>query len=148
MHLDKYPVKANDSYDRYEFLSEGPNGPISKIVKYQKISHNIYNLAFGDWNEETNDIDTIVRTNNLDRAKVMATVASTVIDFMKHHPWGVLIAKGSTPSRTRLYQMAVSTYLGLITIDFNIKGFYNQEWETFAPNKNYEGFLLEARQKW
>ncbi len=48
-------------------------------------------------------------TNNADKDKVpqRATVAATVIDFMKAHPDATLIATGSTLSRARLYQMAI-----------------------------------------
>ena len=54
MNLDKYPVVVNDSSFVYEFVSEGKNGKVAKIVIYTKIHpQNFYNLGFGDKNEVT-----------------------------------------------------------------------------------------------
>jgi hypothetical protein len=41
----------------YEFYSEGPVGKIRKVVAYQMIDKDFFNLAFGDWNEERKKID-------------------------------------------------------------------------------------------
>jgi len=51
MKYPKYPVEASDPYS-YEFYSEGPMGRIRKIVLYEKIGNDLFNLGFGDWNEE------------------------------------------------------------------------------------------------
>ena len=51
MNLETYPVKAGKDYKRYEFFSEGPKGTIRKVVFYQYMGENIYNLSFGDWDE-------------------------------------------------------------------------------------------------
>ena len=40
-----------------------------------------YNLAFGDFNEETTEIDDNIITNNGDGIKVLATVVSTLYAF-------------------------------------------------------------------
>lgn len=108
MNLEKYSVISDNSRLTYEFLSEGPKGTIKKVVLYQEVEENIYNLAFGDWDEKAQKIIDYSRTNNNDRNKVLATVASTVIDFMRHHPGAVIFAKGITPGKTRLYQIGIS----------------------------------------
>jgi len=66
----------------------------------------------------------------------VATVASTVIDFLKHHPEALVIAKESTQSRTRLYQMGISDNWHAIRRQFHVEGLYNGEWEPFVPGKN------------
>lgn len=76
------------------FLSEGPKSTIKKIVQFQHLGSHLYNLAFGDWNEPEQKVDDSVRSNNNDRDRVLATIASAVIDFMKHHPHAVLFAQG------------------------------------------------------
>ena len=86
MNASKYSVVSDNNHETYEFLSEGPNGTIKKVVLYQEIEDDIFNLAFGDWDEDNQRIDDRARTNNNDLDKVLATVASTVIDFIKHHP--------------------------------------------------------------
>ena len=123
MHLDRYSVVSDSSHEVYEFLSEGPNGTIRKVVYYQELEDNIFNLAFGDWDEAEQRINDRARTNNNDRDKVLATVASTVIDFIKHHPKAVLFAKGSTPGRTRLYQIGIADNWDEIYQLFDIEGF-------------------------
>jgi hypothetical protein len=44
-------------------------------------TENVYNLGFGDCNEEHGTIDDLPITNNGDSLKVLATVASTVYAF-------------------------------------------------------------------
>jgi hypothetical protein len=147
MDFDRYAVLTNANHEVYEFLSEGPNGIIKKIVNYRVISDNLFNLAFGDWDETEQRINYLVRTNNHDRDKVLVTVASTVVDFMKHHPDASLFAKGSTPGRTRLYQIGISDCWDEIGRFFEIEGFYKGYWEPFEKGKNYQAFTLEAKQK-
>lgn len=107
MNLNKYPLVSTNEHLTFEFLSEGPNGSIKKVVYFEAIGDNLFNLAFGDWSEFEQGIDDKVRSNNHDRDKVMATVAATVIEFIKHYPQAIIFAKGSTPSRTRLYQIGI-----------------------------------------
>jgi hypothetical protein len=47
---------------------------------------NLFNLAFGDWNEEYHLLDDSARTNNGDRDKVLVTVAFTALDFSRQFP--------------------------------------------------------------
>ena len=104
MHLERYEFTADN--DRYEFFSLGPKGEIKKAVFYQKVlraRRPLYNLSFGDWNEEWNRIDDQVISNNGDRQKILATIAATVVHFMGRNPDAFILAMGRTPSRTRLY---------------------------------------------
>ncbi len=49
---------TNNNHHDFEFYSEGPKGRIKKIVRFKKLDiDNVYNLAFGDENPETGDID-------------------------------------------------------------------------------------------
>jgi len=73
MNLPKYPVKANDERFEYEFYSEGPKGNIKKTVIYSQIEEDLFNLAFGEWNEKLQKLDDSVRSNNGDRDKILAT---------------------------------------------------------------------------
>lgn len=90
MRLEKYQSKANKTQTVFYFTSEGPNGRILKKVRYSKIKYkginNLYSLGFGDINNETGDFDDSVITDNHDREKVLATVAQTVILFLKRYP--------------------------------------------------------------
>lgn len=145
MHSERYVVVSDNDHERYEFLSEGPNGIIRKVIFYRKMSPNFFNLGFGDWEEVEHIINDLTRSNNDDRDKVLTTVAFTVIDFIQFHPNVVLFVKGSTPARTRLYQMGIAAYWHEISHLFEIKGFYNGDWHPFERGRNYEAFVLKEK---
>src|SRR6202012_4234802 len=107
MHLPTYPVTADDERFFYEFFSVGPKGRVKKTVIYSQMDDDLFNLAFGDWNEELNRLDDSTRTNNGDRDTILATVASTAIDLTDRFPGIEIFTEGSTPARTRLYQMGI-----------------------------------------
>lgn len=145
MNFDKYSIVSDSDHVTYEFLSEGPKGTIKKVVFFQKFGEGVFNLAFGDWDEEEQKINDKARSNNSDRDKVLATVASTVIDFMKYHPGATIFAQGSTAARTRLYQIGILANLEEISQLLDLKGFSHNAWEAFEDDKNYEAFTLKAR---
>ena len=47
MNLEKYSLVTDDKHITYEFLSQGSKGTIKKVVHYQEIGENVFNLAFG-----------------------------------------------------------------------------------------------------
>jgi hypothetical protein len=145
MNLEKYSVVSDSGHITYEFLSEGPKGTIKKVVFYQKVEENVFNLAFGDWNEQTQKINDNARSNNKDMDKVLVTVASTVIDFIKHHPQAIILAEGFSPSRTRLYQIGIRANWQEIGKLFDIAGFREGQWEFFEKGRNYKAFSLKAK---
>jgi hypothetical protein len=126
MNLPRYLLVASDPY-LYHFYSEGPQGRIKKAVIYARIEDNLFNLAFGDWNEESRRINDSNRSNNRDRDKVLATVAYTALDFANRFPDVQIFAEGTTSARTRLYQMGIANNLMDINKFFEIEGFINGE---------------------
>src|SRR5690606_15615411 len=112
MQEDSYPVKQSQQIYQYEFFSEGPKGRIRKVIQFQSIENTglFYNLAFGDWDEQRGMINDSVKSNNGDRQKILITVAQTVFKFMEHNPNITIVAQGSTPARTRLYQMGIASF--------------------------------------
>ena len=145
MRLEKYSVVTDSYHVVYEFLSEGPNGTIKKVVFYQQIGDNLFNLAFGDWDEDEQKINDRIKSNNNDRDKVLATVASTAVDFVKYHPAAAILVQGSTASRTRLYQMEILANREEIDQLFYLEGFYRGIWEPFRSGTNYDRFVLKAK---
>lgn len=132
MKYPRYPVEADNERHAYEFFSEGPMGRIRKVIQYEKLGENFFNLAFGDWNEELQQADDSSRSNNGDRDKVLATVAFTVLDFTDQFPNARIVAEGSTPARTRLYQMGMADNLLEIIDDFEIYGLLGVIWSSFS----------------
>src|SRR5690349_7549332 len=108
MNVAGYSVLPGREKNSYEFLSVGPKGTIKKVVQFQQISPGVFNVAFGDWENSKKRITDSVRSNNKDREKVLTTVALAVQDFIKRNRGIVIIAKGNTPAKTRLYQMGIN----------------------------------------
>ena len=148
MKFPKYTYSAEDQLLFYEFTSVGPNGNVKKIVEYTATSiENVYNLAFGDFDEALDGINDRSVTNNGDSQKVLATVASTVYAFTGKYPDAWIHATGSTAVRTRLYRMGITNNIAEITEDFNVYGLIGDEWEEFIIGEDYEAFLITRKKK-
>jgi hypothetical protein len=150
MNKPKYLYKSEEFLKVYEFVSEGPKGQIKKMVQYTDTgTENIYNLAFGDFDEKNNSINDISITNNGDSTKVLATVASTVYAFVEKYPNAWIFATGSTSVRTRLYRMGIANNIEEITSDFDVFGLTTETniWEEFIIGEDYEAFLITRKNK-
>lgn len=108
----------------------------------------MFNLGFGDKIGLMGDFDDQAVTDNGDSLKVMATVAATLYPFMDRFPDAKVFAKGSTESRTRLYRMANTNNLDLISADFEVYGLKNYVWEEFTIGIDYEAFLVNKKNLW
>ena len=148
MKRPKYNYRSENSFQFYEFISEGSKGLIKKMVVYTETStENVYNLGFGDYDENTKGINDLNVTNNGDSLKVLATVASTVYAFTEKYPNAWILATGSTTVRTRLYRMGITNNLAEIKMDFIILGYNKEEqWEEFIVGEDYEAFLLTKKE--
>ena len=146
MKLPKYPLASGDRLTTFDFISEGPKGLIHKLVQFKQTNlKNVYNLAFGDKDHTTGEIDDTVISNNGDSEKVLATVVATVYAITDKYPDAVIYATGSTKARTRLYRMGIAKYFSEVTKDFEILGERNDDWESFRKNIDYDGFLVRRK---
>lgn len=146
MNLPHYNYLTND-FKEYEFVSEGPKGIIRKRVIFTKLQDNpvIYNLAFGDADPETGLMNDLVTSNNEDRDIVLATVANSILDFCDHYGNHYIFATGSSPARTRLYQMSINRLIDEIMTIFDVYGIIGDEINKFEMNVNYEAFLVKRK---
>jgi len=147
MNLERYEFFASDNFRRYSFYSVGPKRRIKKTVVYSKVQEGpvIYNLAFGDEDIITGEIDDKIVTDNEDRDIVLATVANTINAFIDRYGNHFIFAKGSTPSRTRLYQIGISRLINEISTDFDVFGVIGDKVYPFKTNFNYEAFLIKRK---
>ena len=123
MILDRYELKAGNNLTTFEFLSEGKNDKILKVIQFQQMNiENLFNLSFGDRNYKTGEISDTVVTDNGDSEKVLATVVSAVYAFSDRYPTIWIYATGSTATRTRLYRMGINKYFEIVYNDFEIMG--------------------------
>src|SRR5438105_2463318 len=103
MNLKHYELDAKPDFLSFEFCSLGPKGRIVKHIQFRKLDapdsqNDIYNLAFGDYDEKEGRIDDLVVSNNKDSEKILATIANAVVTFTDRHPDAIVFARGSTPA--------------------------------------------------
>jgi hypothetical protein len=141
-----YQLESTPFLMSFQFVSEGPKGRITKLIKYTETEiENVYNLGFGDKIDDLDDFDDMAISDNNDSLRVLATVAETVYRFTDKYPHIYVYATGSTASRTRLYRMGISIYLEEIEKDFKVFGVINGKSEKFERNRNYEMFLIKRK---
>lgn len=146
MKLPKYQLKSTEKLSSYEFVSEGPKGFIKKRIQFTLINRDgIYNVAFGDKDLQSGEINDLAISNNNDSDKILATVVGAVYAFCDKNPDAWIFAIGSTASRTRLYQIGISKFYEDLSEEFEIYGQINDEWELFETGKNYKSFLAKRK---
>src|SRR6266567_655923 len=150
MLLERYKYEISSSFLQYDFYSEGPKGRIKKVVFYSFLGIregiDYYNLGFGDYDYRGQTINDLSVSNNGDRDKILATVAFTALEFSTHFPYCAIIAGGSTPARTRLYQMGIAKFYREINVLFDIQGLKEGNgWVAFKPGENYIAFLINRK---
>lgn len=144
MNFERYDFLMNENLLDFEFESLGPKGKIIKIVRFSPQNTRgiaYFNLGLGDLVPGTGRIDDRSISDNKDRDKILATIAAIVLTFMQYFPDALVYAKGSTPSRTRLYQMAILANWKEIEPWLEIYGFVDEGWQKISRNVNYVAFL-------
>lgn len=146
MKAENYHLKSESKFTRFEFISEGPNGAIRKLIEFQETTNSdVYNLAFGDLNPKTRRIDDLAVSNNGDTEKVLATVAKALYTFFNEHPDVFVFATGSTKARTRLYRMGINRFYEDMNKDFYLYGQIGNDFVEFEIGTEYEGFLAQRK---
>ena len=146
MNLPKYDIRTGETVFIYEFTSVGTKGSIQKMIDFQYTNlKDFYNLAFGDKDPITGEIDDKVVSNNGDMEKVLATIVAAVYSFTDRFPEAWIYAEGSTPARTRLYQINIVKHFDELKRNFQLLCLLNGEWEEFRPNINYDAFVVRRK---
>lgn len=141
-----YDLDTSKDFQTYEFVSQGLNGNITKVVSYYEINiKGFYNLGFGDKDPITGFVSDLTVSNNGDSQKILATVAATLYTFTNKYPSATIIASGSTEARTRLYRMGISNNIEEIEKDFIVLGLTETDWEIFQKNVSYGAFLVQRK---
>ncbi len=147
MKIDSYKISGNKENLIFVFSSNGPKGIIPKVVVYEYISKNIYNLAFGDYDLNTETINDYSNSNNEDGRKVLATVIATLDKFYASRPKEKVLFRGSTARRTKIYQRIIKEYYNEFKDKYLIHGYnegsnYPEEIDFI---KNYVQFRVTKR---
>lgn len=147
MNQPHYEVRAASDRLQFEFISEGPRGRIVKRIEYTYIeSLDFWNLGFGDYNPDTDQIDDQMVSDNGDGRKVLATVAFSIQEFMIPRPDATVFFTGSTDQRTQVYGWALSKYWSDISVDFRVEGITEAgDVVPFVARRHYLGFLIRRK---
>ncbi|MVM41207.1 hypothetical protein GO730_31795 [Spirosoma sp. HMF3257] len=154
MNQEVYSVDVFNNQTTYYFESVGPRGIIAKVIQFAPINRNdllefgmaeVYNLGFGDLDTDSIKIDDLADSRNGDKDKVLTTVARVTLRFLDAYPEATVYATGSTPSRTRQYQMGLSRFYDEIIDAYALYGLTNGRWHLFERNRNYQAFVIHRR---
>ncbi|WPR77504.1 DUF6934 family protein [Algoriphagus sp. NG3] len=150
MNYEKYEsVSSSRDSLEFEFTSIGSKGKFKKVVQFTQTSDSeIYNLGFGD-KLENGEIDDLVRSDNGDRNKILATIVAIIYEFTSSYQDKLIFFSGSTEYRTRLYRMAISKNLEELNEDFEIFGinYLDGDYvsEVFKKGADYTGFIIKRK---
>jgi hypothetical protein len=146
MKVEKYHLKSESKFTRFQFVSEGPKGAIRKLIEFQETTNSqVFNLAFGDYNSLTDEIDDLAVSNNGDTEKILGTVVTALYAFFNEFPTVFVYATGSTKSRTRLYRMGITRFYDQMKEDFYLYGQIGDNFPEFEIGTDYEGFLVQRK---
>ncbi len=131
---------ASKDYSIFDFTSTGKSGSINKRIEFTPTEMTgVYNLSFGDVNED-GEIDDYVVSNNGDRNKILATVVDVIKSYTQKFPAHWVFFSGSTQERNRLYRMAVGLNIEELSVLFNIYGIDDGTIIPFEKNKEVSAF--------
>lgn len=141
MNSTPYSIKKEKDLI-FSFISIGPKGRIEKLIKYETISDEFYNLGFGDRKGNSWLIDDKVMSDNGDIKKVIRTVIHTIPIFFSKYPFYGLLFSGSNKKRTRTYALIIERYLDEFTKEYNIFGGKEDIIEEFRKRQKYDFFMI------
>ena len=147
MNLPAYPVQQIEPLV-FTFISRGKKGSINKIILYELLQADIFNLCFGDLDSKTLEIDDSVNSDNGDIVKVMATVLQTIPLFFQKYPDGKIYFEGSDVRRTKFYNRIISNRRFDLEKTYYLEGgFSDGSVEFFRENMDYSYFLIAKKKE-
>jgi len=146
MNLSKYEISLLRE-DAYWFVSSGKQRDIYKGVLFQPLPElNRFNLALGDINLQTGQMEFDELSGNGDARKVFATISEIVKVYTEAYPEREIFVSGNTDDKKRSYSFMTGWYLEEILMDFKVWGLlFGQEFEPFQKDKTYDGILVRRK---
>lgn len=143
MKEESYPFHLVEVKTTYEFESKSEIKTIQKLIEFSLFDPGTqtFNVALVDVLPDGTVSDRVI-SNNSDMPKVLSTVFKAIYTFLLQNIRAKVFIGGSTPSRTRLYQMVISKFLPDIEQTFTVLGYTEDSVEYFKKNKNYASFLI------
>lgn len=132
----------------FSFVSKGSKGDIEKIIRYERMSSNIFNLGFGDRISDTLYFDDEVVTNNGDMVKVLNTVINTFSVFFTIYPNYGILMRGSDERRTEIYRWMIERNLDKLLKNYYVHGMKDDKSsEEFKKGRLYKYFVIFKKNK-
>jgi hypothetical protein len=157
MKIEKYPSNQISS-NAYQFFSEGTRGRYEIRVNFSYLGQSLYNLGFGVWNSDKEEIDDSIEIRNGDMDRILATVSQLTFQFLESNSQVIVLASGSSTVRTRKYQIGIGQNLDSLNSRYCISGFIADRdkdgiisgaypnwigtWSNFEKGRNYDAFLI------
>jgi hypothetical protein len=116
---------------------------VFKLVEFEEIGSQRYNLAFGDFVDGV-FLDSVV-TNNFDILKTISTVAEAIYRFFDNYPDAILEIEAIDEKRLRLYNRILNRKLDEIVENLNLFGYVDGQREVFQPNRSYQKFEIQRK---
>lgn len=165
-------VNSDTRKIQYLFESKGKKS-IIKAIEYTPVAKRdgkvVYNLGFGDYNEEDGNIFDDINSNNGDMRKVFSTVLNTVPKFFKDNEDAAIWVQGSDSAddfkqicevnctkncddvcknfnrRIKTYRYYVNRNFFELSKEYIFFGYINEKNPTlvqYIPEKEYIGILV------
>ncbi len=146
-----YIITASSDLETYHFTSTSTERTIEKRIEFQNLNYEfegrqLYNLAFGDINEN-GEINDEAQSNNGDIIKIMSTIFSAIYEFTARYPERCVYFTGSDEQRTNFYQQIIRRKHEELIAHFSIYGemILNEnesDYEEFDLTRDYHGFMV------
>jgi len=127
--------------------SHGTN-PVRKVVSYSKFMRHgklYYNIEFGDFKFDIDDLDDRSITDNGDMRKVLRTVVATLDIFFTEFPNDKIHIDGSDPIRHAYYHKLIRDHLTVILKHYQVQGYVENRIEKFRINVEYDFIIVSKR---
>jgi hypothetical protein len=140
-----YPLIVNENRQVFAFDSIGPKGRIAKIVVFDLVAGDVWNLGFGDRN--SGDWDDEVISNNGDLVRVVSTVAQAALQFSGRWPKRKILINPVDEKRKKLYNTIFKRHYHEIEQIFEITGMTAQGVRSYKPDIFFHLFLLTRKKQ-
>jgi len=143
MIQESYPLQSDDNREVFAFESIGNKGRIAKIIVFDLIVDDIWNLGFGD--QQSDGWDDEVISNNGDLVRVISTVAQAALLFSKKWPERRILINPVDEKRKRLYNAIFKRRQNEISQYFEITGSTEHGVQRYEPQILFNLFLLSPK---
>ena len=145
--LQAYPIEYGEDKLKFCFVSIGFAGEIVKLVSYDYYRSSLWNLSFGDANDDQTDFDYKVISDNGDMRKVMQTVFQTSLIFTDEYPNRKIYIEPVDRKRRVLYNRILQEKQTDIEQYFTIEGGFSNKIgnEPYNPLKMYDTFVVTRK---